>query len=246
MADEDWRVYPAIDLRRGRVVRLRQGNPDRETVYGTDAVDIASRWQEAGAEWVHIVNLDGALGEHNAENLRSLERIMGSLRGLKVQFGGGLRDLSTARRVVELGVSRVVFGTAAVTDPPLIRAALECFGSNRVAVGIDARDGVARTHGWRETGEIKALDLARRWAGRGVRWIIFTDVARDGMGQGVNLEASAKLAEVSCLNVIASGGVRDLEDVLRVHKAGLSGVIVGRALYEGNLILEEALDLPQG
>jgi phosphoribosylformimino-5-aminoimidazole carboxamide ribotide isomerase len=237
----DWQVYPAIDLRHGRVVRLMQGDPDRETEYASEPLHVARRWQEAGSRWVHIVNLDGAFGEQSAKNLAALERILEHPSGPQVQFGGGLRDLASIRRAVDLGVSRVVLGTAAVRDPALVETALEAFGTQRVAVGIDARDGMVRTHGWQEGAEVSALELAQNWAGRGIRWLIFTDVARDGMGQGPNLAASVRLAEATGLNVIASGGVDSLEDVRRTYEAGLSGVIIGRALYEGRVVLEDAL-----
>lgn len=244
-----WNVYPAIDLRHGRVVRLKQGDPGRETQYAEDPLQIARRWQEAGAKWLHVVNLDGALGEGGHQNLAALERILKNTTGrpsepveeLRIQFGGGLRDLASIRRVLELGVSRVVLGTAAVKDPALVEAALENFGPERVAIGIDARAGKAQTHGWQHEAEITALDLAQGWADKGIRWLIFTDVARDGMRRGLNLEATVKLARETGLNVIASGGVASLEDVEQTHEAGLSGVIIGKALYEGQVALEEAL-----
>ena len=234
-----WTVYPAIDLRRGRVVRLVQGDPGQETKYADDPLSVARRWQEAGAEWVHVVNLDGAFGERSRANLAALERILTT--GLRVQFGGGLRDSKALRRALALGVSRVVVGTAAVEDPALVEEALRTFGPERVAVGIDAREGKVRTHGWREATSMTAVELARQWADKGMRWVIFTDVSRDGIGSGINVEATAHLAQTTGLNVIASGGVASLEDVRRAYEAGLSGVIIGRALYEGQVTLEDAL-----
>lgn len=234
-----WNVYPAIDLRRGRVVRLRQGDPNQETKYGDDPLSVVRRWQEAGATWLHVVNLDGAFDERSQENQAALERILTT--GLRVQFGGGLRDFATLRRALDLGVSRVVVGTAAVENPALVEAALEAFGPERVAIGIDAREGKVRTHGWKQTATLTAVELAQQWAAQGVHWIIFTDVARDGMGSGLNLEATVQLAQVTGLHVIASGGVASLEDVRRAYQAGLSGVIIGRALYEGQVALEDAL-----
>jgi phosphoribosylformimino-5-aminoimidazole carboxamide ribotide isomerase len=142
---------------------------------------------------------------------------------------------------LDVGVSRAVIGTAAVENPTLVEAALKAFGPERVAVGIDARDGKVQTHGWREAASATAVALAKKWAAQGMRWAIFTDIARDGTGSGLNVEATAQLAQATGLNVIASGGVRGLEDVRRAHKARLSGVIVGRALYEGQVALEEAL-----
>ena len=246
----EWRVYPAIDLRRGRVVRLRQGDPGRETKYADDPSGVARRWQEAGAEWLHVVNLDGAFGERSRleslphgsqENLVALEHIL--MTGLHVQFGGGLRNLESIHRVLDLGVSRVVVGTAAVENPSLVEETLEIFGPQRVAVAIDAREGKVRTHGWEETTSMTAMELANQWVAQGMRWAIFTDVSRDGMGSGLNLEATAQLAQATGLHVIASGGVASLEDVRRAYEAGLSGVIIGRALYEGQVALEDALRL---
>jgi phosphoribosylformimino-5-aminoimidazole carboxamide ribotide isomerase len=266
-----WTVYPAIDLRRGRVVRLRQGDPDRETEYASDPLSVAHRWREAGATWLHVVNLDGALNEAGRENQAALERILTA--GLRVQFGGGLRDLASLHRALDLGVSRVVVGTAAVKNPALVDQALRAFGPQHIALGIDAREGQVRTDGWQEVAAMTPPELAGRWAARGVRWVIFTDVSRDGMGSGLNLERTMRLARVTVpstssgrapstsgstssphrsgqapaaglqrrLHVIASGGVAGLEDVRRAYQAGLSGVIIGRALYEGQVALEEAL-----
>jgi len=229
-------------------VRLVQGDPGQETKYSDDPLSVARRWQEAGAEWVHVVNLDGAFGERSRleslphgcrENLAALERILTT--GLRVQFGGGLRDLKALRHALALGVSRVVIGTAAVEDPALVEEALRTLGPERIAVGVDAREGKVRTHGWREAASTTAVELARQWADKGMRWVIFTDVSRDGMGSGLNVEATAQLAQTTGLNVIASGGVASLEDVRRAYEAGLSGVIIGRALYEGQVALEDAL-----
>ena len=254
--ENGWTVYPAIDLRRGRVVRLRQGDPDQETRYADDPLSVARRWQEAGATWLHVVNLDGALDERSQENQAALERILTT--ELKVQFGGGVRDFTTLSRALDLGVSRVVIGTAAVKNPELMVDALRAFGPERVALGIDAREGQVRTHGWQKATSMTAVALASYWAARGVRWIIFTDVSRDGTGSGLNLEATVQLAQAigpsttdvpsasgQRPHVIASGGVASLGDVRRAHRAGLSGVIIGRALYEGQVALEDALRVGQ-
>jgi phosphoribosylformimino-5-aminoimidazole carboxamide ribotide isomerase len=223
------------------VVRLKQGDPNRETEYAGDPFGVAGQWARAGVEWLHVVDLDGALGENRAPNLAALERILGATPGVQVQFGGGLRDLASIRQALELGVSRIVLGTAAVRNPALVEAVLETHGAERVAVGIDARQGRAQTHGWQEATGITALDLAHHWADRGVRWMVFTDVGRDGMGRGLNLEATVSIAEATGIRVIASGGVSSLADVHGVYDAGLSGVIIGRALYAGWVSLEEAL-----
>jgi len=252
-----WEIYPAIDLRRGRVVRLAQGDPNRKTEYASDPLHIARRWQGAGATWLHVVNLDGAFDERGQENQAALSRILAT--GLRVQFGGGLRDLASIGHVLDLGVSRAVVGTAAVENPALVEAALAAFGPERVAVGVDARQGKVRTHGWQQASTLTAAELAGRLADQGVRWVIFTDVARDGMGSGLNVEATAQLAGMispsidsgqrpstgsgQCLHVIASGGVSSLDDIRRAYQAGLSGVIVGRALYEGQIRLQDALQV---
>jgi phosphoribosylformimino-5-aminoimidazole carboxamide ribotide isomerase len=236
-----WDVYPAIDLRQGRVVRLAQGNPRKEKKYADNPLLVARRWQEAGSTWVHVVNLDGAFDERGRENQEALEHILTS--GLRVQFGGGLRNLEAIRRVLDLGVSRAVIGTTAVENPALVEAALAEFGPQRIAVGIDAREGKVQTRGWQQGTEVSAADLARRWAAKGVQWIVFTDVSRDGMGSGINLAATMQLAETTGLHVIASGGVAGLEDVQRAYGSGLSGIIIGRALYEGKVDLREALQV---
>ncbi|MBN1249964.1 MAG: 1-(5-phosphoribosyl)-5-[(5-phosphoribosylamino)methylideneamino]imidazole-4-carboxamide isomerase [Anaerolineae bacterium] len=232
-------VFPAIDLRQGRVVRLAQGDPGRETSYSDDPLLIAQRWEMAGASWVHVVNLDGAFGEAGRQNRQALARILEI--SLSVQFGGGIRDLASLSAALELGVARVVVGTAFVEDPAFVSAALTRFGPERVVVGIDARDGVAQIRGWQASTPVTAEDLARRWADMGGSWLVFTDISRDGMGSGVNVEATIALKDATGLNVIASGGVRTLADVERVHQAGLAGVIIGRALYEGHIQLPEAL-----
>jgi phosphoribosylformimino-5-aminoimidazole carboxamide ribotide isomerase len=237
----EWEVYPAIDLRQGRVVRLRQGDPAQEAAYGDEPLAIARHWQEAGARWLHAVNLDGAFGEASHENLAALERILGT--GLWVQFGGGLRDLGSLRHVLDLGVRRAVLGTAAVEAPALLQAALAAFGPERIAVAIDARRGRVRTHGWQQDTALPALELAGSCARLGVEWLIHTDVARDGMGRGLNVDASCHLAQATGLHVIASGGVACLADVQRAFRAGLSGVVMGRALYEGAVRLEDALSM---
>jgi phosphoribosylformimino-5-aminoimidazole carboxamide ribotide isomerase len=244
-----WDIYPAIDLRRGRVVRLVQGDPNQETRYADDPLSVAHRWQEAGANWLHVVNLDGALSERSPENQSALARILTT--GLRVQFGGGLRDLESLSWALDLGVSRAVIGTAAVQDPALVEAALAAFGPEHVVVGIDAREEKVCTHGWKRASAVTALELAQQWAAQGVRWMVFTDVTRDGMGRGLNVKATARLAQATSpssssghrLRVIASGGVSSLEDVKNAYQAGLSGAIIGRALYEGQVRLQDALEI---
>lgn len=242
-------VFPAIDLRAGKVVRLAQGDPNRQTVYGGDPAAMAERWKAEGAEWVHVVNLDGAFGETadaNPAPLRSgsyrLQSLISILTvGLKVQFGGGLRDEASLRRALDSGVARAVIGTAAIENPALVEWAVREFGTERIAVGIDAREGRVRIKGWAEASAVTALDLGKRLRGQGVEWCVFTDVARDGIGAGVNISATAELARATGLRVIASGGVAGIEDVRHARDAGLAGVIVGRALYEGQVRLRDLL-----
>lgn len=235
----EWAIYPAIDLRRGRVVRLKQGDPRRETRYADDPVQVAQEWQTADASWLHVVNLDGAFGEQGVENRRALECLVRV--GIAVQFGGGLRSRDALQQALDLGVRRLVLGTAAVEDPDLVDWALQSFGADRLALGIDARDGKVRIRGWGEGTSISVLDLAQQWAERGVRHVVFSDVARDGMGSGLNVASTVELKTATGLQVIASGGVASLEDVRNAYRAGLNGVIIGRALYEGCVDLQDAL-----
>lgn len=236
-------VYPAIDMRGGRCVRLRQGDFAAETVFADDPADVARRWVSQGAEWLHVVNLDGALGEGGAANAEALERIL-RLVETPVQFGGGVRSLEDVARLLGMGVARVILGTVAVRRPEIVGEAVARHGAERVAVGIDARDGRVTVQGWTEAAEVTAPDLALRMAALGVRHVIYTDVGRDGMLVGVNVEATAGLARASGLRVIASGGVASLDD-LRALRAredqGIAGVIIGMALYRGAIHLPEAL-----
>jgi phosphoribosylformimino-5-aminoimidazole carboxamide ribotide isomerase len=236
-------IFPAIDLRGGKVVRLKEGNPSRMTVYSDDPAETALRWLDAGATWVHVVNLDGAFGVKDEENRLALEAILKS--GAQIQFGGGLRSLDGVERAIKLGVSRVVLGTIAIEHPELIAAALEIYGEERIAVGIDVRGGLVRVRGWQENSGMSATGLALQMKNIGLHTAIFTDVSRDGLGSGLNVLSTRELAEASGLAVIASGGVRALEDVIAAKQAGLAGVIVGRALYDGTIDLAEAIRIAQ-
>jgi phosphoribosylformimino-5-aminoimidazole carboxamide ribotide isomerase len=232
-------IYPAIDLRGGKVVRLQEGDPARLTAYSADPAETARRWLNAGASWLHVVNLDGAFGENDRANRSALEAIL--KLGPQVQFGGGIRSIDSIARAIELGMSRVVLGTVAVEQPEVIAQALERFGADSIAVGIDARDGRVRVRGWQEDSGILATDLARQMGDVGLRTVIFTDISRDGLGSGLNIPSTRALAESSGLEVIASGGVHTLEDVRAAREAELAGVIIGRALYEGTIDLKEAI-----
>jgi phosphoribosylformimino-5-aminoimidazole carboxamide ribotide isomerase len=232
-------IYPAIDLRGGKVVRLKEGDPARLTVYSDDPAETARRWLEAGAQWLHVVNLDGAFGESEDVNLSALESIL--KLGARVQFGGGMRSLESIEAALSLGVSRVILGTIAIEQPEIVRDALTRFGAEKIAVGIDARDGLVRTRGWKDDSGIPALDLARQMRTLGLVTVIFTDIRRDGLGSGLNIAATRELADVSGLDVIASGGVHTIADVKAAKDAGLAGCIIGRALYDGTVELVSAL-----
>jgi len=235
-------IYPAIDLRYGRVVRLEYGDPERQTVFSDDPIVVARSWIEQGAEWLHVVNLDGAFEEAGRENWDLLPQL--AKLGTKVQFGGGLRAMEDVERALDAGASRVILGTAAVKKPALVEETIRRYGPERVAVGLDARDGQIKIRGWRSDAALSVLDLARQMAALGLQTAIHTDIGRDGVLTGVNAAASADLARVSGLEVIASGGVASLEDI-RGAKAlardGVSGVITGRALYDGRIDLAQAI-----
>ncbi|NLX08495.1 MAG: 1-(5-phosphoribosyl)-5-[(5-phosphoribosylamino)methylideneamino]imidazole-4-carboxamide isomerase [Chloroflexi bacterium] len=232
-------VYPAIDIRQGRVVRLLHGDPNQETVHGDDPVAVAERWQAAGAEWLHVINLDGALGEA-ALAVDTLKQI--AALGLPVQFGGGLRSLDDAQRAIDAGAGRVILGTPVVRDPSLAGQAIRRWGADAVAVALDAKDGWVATHGWQKTSLWTPVNLGRRLAADGVRHALYTDVSRDGDLSGVNVGATAKLARETGLDVIASGGVASLDDIIALWQVGgIAGVVIGKALYEGKLSLQDAI-----
>jgi phosphoribosylformimino-5-aminoimidazole carboxamide ribotide isomerase len=233
-------IYPAIDLRGGKVVRLKEGDPTRMTSYSDDPAETARRWLDAGAEWLHVVNLDGAFGEGDNANRNALESILKC--GARVQFGGGMRSLDAIADVLELGVTRAILGTIAIEQPDVVADALTRFGADHIAVGIDARDGLVRTRGWKDNSGVKATDLALQMRTLGLRTVIFTDVSRDGLGSGLNIPSTRELAEVSGLDVIASGGVHTIDDVIAAKDAGLAGCIIGRALYDGTVDLKEAIN----
>lgn len=238
-------VYPAIDLRAGRVVRLKEGDPARMTAYSDDPAETAGRWLTMGAKWLHVVNLDGAFGEGDGANQQALVSILKVAKefGANVQFGGGLRSLDSMEQVLNLGASRIVLGTIAVEQPDVVANALKKFGAKKIAVGIDARDGLVRVHGWQSGGGISAQDLALQMRTLGLHTVIFTDIRRDGLGSGLNISSTRELADVCGMDVIASGGVHTLKDIMAACDADLSGVIIGRALYEGTIDLGRALQV---
>jgi phosphoribosylformimino-5-aminoimidazole carboxamide ribotide isomerase len=228
-------VFAAIDLRHGRVVRLQEGDPTRETAFSSDPASTAAKWIDAGARWLHVVDLDAALGEGSAANRSAIGSILAlaAEEGAQVQLGGGLRSLSAVENAIQQGATRVVLGTAAVEYPEVLEQALLRWGPERVAASLDARDGWVRLRGWQEASRLRAMDLALRLRAAGLRRLVYTDIARDGLERGLNLPATAALARACGLDVIASGGARSLNDLRRARDAGLAGVILGRALYSG-------------
>jgi len=236
---DDFIVFPAIDLRKAQVVRLRQGDANHQTTYGNDPKHIAQGWVNAGAKWLHVINLDGAFGEDQRANMIGLESILKT--GAQVQFGGGLRSNELMAKVLNMGVARIILGTAAIEEPELLNQAVETFGGERVVVGIDTRDGRVRIRGWKKGSELDPLSVAQRIKEQGVETAIITDISRDGMDRGLNLDLAKQIAMRSGISVIAAGGVNSIRDVQRAKQAGLQGIIIGRALYEGQVSLKEAL-----
>jgi phosphoribosylformimino-5-aminoimidazole carboxamide ribotide isomerase len=238
-------LYPAIDLRGGEVVRLAQGASDRQTSYGTDPAAQARTFAAAGARWLHVVDLDRAFG--TGDNDAAIAAIVAAVgTSLAVQVGGGVRSVERARTLANLGVTRVILGTAAVEHPALVDEVVAALGADAVAVGIDARDGAVALRGWTETSAVRATDLGLRVAGQGVRTVIYTDIARDGMLGGPDLAGSVALQAAAGISVIASGGIATLDDLRAVAAAGLGGAITGRALYEGRFALADALAVARG
>ncbi|MFZ0545707.1 MAG: 1-(5-phosphoribosyl)-5-[(5-phosphoribosylamino)methylideneamino]imidazole-4-carboxamide isomerase [Candidatus Promineifilaceae bacterium] len=236
-------IYPAIDLRNGQVVRLAQGDLTRQTIYSSDPAEVAARWCAAGAAWLHVVNLDGAFDQADTANMQALKAILQTAAAyhVKVQFGGGIRTMTDLGRILQLGVDRAILGTAVVENPDMAAQAIAQFGSDSIGAGLDVRDGKVRVRGWTQGSEITAVKLGTTLYQMGVRTAVFTNIARDGVGSGVDVTASRALAEATNLNVIASGGVASQSDIEQVKAAGLSGVIVGRALYEGHISLQDSL-----
>ena len=234
-------LYPAIDLKAGRVVRLAEGDMDRATVYSDDPEAQALAFAAAGATALHVVDLDGAFAG-NSVNGAAVAKIVAAFPG-RVQLGGGIRSRAALDAWIERGADRIVLGTAALADPRLVVAAAAAH-PGRIVVAVDARGGMVTTRGWAETSTLPVAELAKRFEGAGVAALLFTDVGRDGMLKGVNIEATLALARAVRIPVLASGGVAGLDDIvaLRAHaEAGVAGVIVGRALYDGRLDLAEAL-----
>ncbi|MDV2886231.1 1-(5-phosphoribosyl)-5-[(5-phosphoribosylamino)methylideneamino]imidazole-4-carboxamide isomerase [Alkalihalophilus pseudofirmus] len=234
-------IYPAIDMRDGKCVRLVQGDYNQETVYGDSPFEMAKSFAEAGAKWIHMVDLDGAKAktrinhEHVVKVAKELD--------VSVQVGGGIRTAEDIAYYLERGVNRVILGSVAVNNPAFTKEMLSTYGGEKIAIGLDARDGYVATDGWLETSSVQAVDLANELARHGAEVFIFTDISRDGMLSGPNTEAIAKMAEATGKEVIASGGVSNLADLkeLREHPSEIGGAIVGKALYTNQFTLKDAL-----
>ncbi|MBO8127715.1 MAG: 1-(5-phosphoribosyl)-5-[(5-phosphoribosylamino)methylideneamino]imidazole-4-carboxamide isomerase [Peptococcaceae bacterium] len=239
-------IFPAIDLRNGRCVRLLQGRLDQETVYSSDPRAVAASWERQGAPWLHVVDLDGAF-TGAPQNEEIIKAIVAGVK-IPVQVGGGIRNLNTVRRYLEMGVARVILGTAAVADPGFLRQAVNEFGE-RVCVGLDCRDGQVCIEGWDTTASRSYAELVPELEELGVQRIIFTDIRRDGTLHGPNLDAVADICAKTGLKVIASGGVARLEDIIALKEMaprGVEGVIIGKALYAGTVKLKDALRIAEG
>jgi phosphoribosylformimino-5-aminoimidazole carboxamide ribotide isomerase len=231
-------IWPAIDLRGGNCVRLLQGDYDRETVFGRDPAAMARRWVSEGAKYLHLVDLDGAR-DGKSVNREAIAAIVMAV-DIPCELGGGIRDQQTIEQMLALGLARLVIGTKAVKDADWFRRMCRQF-PGRLAVGIDARDGRVASEGWLETSEVAATELARSLASEPIAAVIYTDIARDGMMAGPNVQAMAEMRRAVSAPVVASGGVVTADDVRRLAEAGMDGCIIGRALYEGSLTLAEAL-----
>ena len=236
-------IYPAIDIRGGRCVRLTEGRFDAETVFADDPAEMALKWAGLGAEFLHLVDLDGALAGEG-KNVPVIERILQSVN-IPVQLGGGIRNLETIEKLLSLGVNRLILGSAAVKNPQLVEEACKKYPGH-IAVGIDAKNGDVAIEGWGQGSGVAATELAKKMAAYGVETIIYTDISRDGMLSGVNVEATAALARACGVPIIASGGVASLEDIRRVKAVesdGVQGCIIGKAIYTGAVDLKAALAL---
>jgi phosphoribosylformimino-5-aminoimidazole carboxamide ribotide isomerase len=236
-------IFPAVDIRNGKCVRLIQGKADQETVFGDDPAAMGLRWQEAGAQWLHVVDLDGAFtgAPSNLESIRRLRRAL----AIPMQLGGGIRTLEAIAAYVDLGIDRLILGTVVLKDPELVTRACETY-PGKIAIGLDARDGLVAVEGWTEVSSRPVVEVARELTSLNPAAFIYTDISRDGVKKGVNVEATRSMAEAVPVPVIASGGVSSLQDIqaLKPLKAlGVMGLIIGRALYDGLINLAEAIQL---
>lgn len=232
------RIYPAIDIKDGQCVRLLRGSFDNVTVYGNDPAEMAKKWQAEGGEFIHVVDLDGALKGHGV-NAEAIKKICESV-SVPVQTGGGIRTMEDIEAKLACGINRVIIGTKAVSDSEFVRRAVEKYG-DKIVIGIDAKDGMVAIEGWEKTSEWKAVDFAKKMEEIGVKTIVYTDIATDGTLQGPNVQAMKEMAESVDVDIIASGGVGSIEHIKALLPTGVEGVIVGRALYTNSVDLKEAI-----
>lgn len=232
-------LYPAIDMKNGKCVRLRQGEFKSITVYSEHPEEIAALWQEKKATFLHLVDLDGALAGRSV-NEETIKKIVSSVN-IPVEIGGGIRSEEAVKNMLSLGVKRVIIGTKAVEEPEFLKDMVEKFGADAIAAGIDAKDGMVAIQGWEQVSTVTATELCLKMKEYGVKHIIYTDISRDGMLSGPNIPATKKLTLETGLDIIASGGVSCMEDLQSLYDAGISGAIIGKALYENRVDLEEAV-----
>ncbi len=236
-------IFPAIDIRGGKCVRLFKGDFQQETVFSDNPADMARKWQAQGAEYLHLVDLDGALAG-SSQNLAAIEEILKAV-DIPTELGGGIRSMEQIDKLLAMGITRVILGSVAVKNPNLVREACAKYGE-RIVVGIDAKDGIVAVEGWGESGNIGVVELAKKMKDAGVKTIIYTDISRDGTLSGVNVEATVKLAQESGVKIVASGGVKSLEDINALKKqeaVGIEGVIAGKSIYMGKLDLAAAIKI---
>lgn len=233
------RLYPAIDIRGGKCVRLSQGDYDKQITYFEDPVEVALMWEKKGARFIHLVDLDGAR-EGRGVNRDVIKRITSSVK-VPVQLGGGIRTVEDLKEVLDLGVYRGIIGTRAVSDPDFVKECIDLFGAEHVVVGIDAKNGMVATHGWETVSEVSAVDLGLKMSELGVKTVVYTDISKDGMLVGPNVEATKELSDKTGIDIIASGGVSCMQDLENIYNAGIHGAIMGKSLYENRIDLEEAV-----
>lgn len=233
------KLYPAIDIKNGQCVRLRQGKFDDVIIYSNNPVDIAKEWEASGASFIHLVDLDGALCGH-AVNAEVIKKITSTVN-IPVELGGGIRTIKDIEDILALQVTRVIIGTKAAENPNFIKEAIDKFGADRIVAGIDAKDGLVAIHGWEKVSNIKAIDLCMEMKKIGVKTIIYTDISKDGMLSGPNVYQTKLLSDQTGLDIIASGGVSGLQDLEHINDAGIHGAIIGKALYEKKIDLRQAV-----
>ncbi len=233
-------ILPAIDIKNGKVVRLKQGDFNQETVYSDNPLEIAKQFEKDKAKWLHIVDLDGASLEKN-RNIEIIKEIRENT-SLSIQTGGGIRSKEDVKKLIDLGIDRVIIGTLAVKNPELLKKIVNKFGSEKILISIDARDGKVATSGWQEESELKVIDFAKKLEQMGIKYILYTDIKRDGMLSGPDVEGLKELKENTSLNIIASGGISSLKDIKKLNELSFYGVITGQALYTNQFNLKEAIE----